>query len=63
MTCCPIYELSPSQPGTGVTARLRVPVVQSRITSAEAAWLEGRTADVLTEVGFATDGLNLDPLA
>ena len=30
---------------------------------AEAAWLEGRTGDVLTEVAFAAGSLDLDPLA
>ena len=44
----------------GTAAVLLAPIAGAR---AEAAWLEGRIADVLTEVAFAADGPTLDPLA
>jgi DNA-binding CsgD family transcriptional regulator/tetratricopeptide (TPR) repeat protein len=44
----------------GAVAVLLAPIAATR---AEAAWLEGRTADVLAEVAFAAGGPSLDPAA
>ncbi len=56
----PLFDEARELTKQGAVAVMLAPIAAAR---AEAAWLEGRAADVLTEVAFAAGSPDLDPFA